>query len=74
MKEQRKRIRREDDKIKLRWGDKEVGVPIKGILALCLFLIVAGFVVILLYSDWKIGPISHDADDVPKPKAKTVIQ
>jgi hypothetical protein len=74
MEEKQKRIRREDDKIILRWGDKEVGAPINVLRYIIIILVIIIFGAILLYSDWNIGPCSHNADDVPKPKAKTVIQ
>jgi hypothetical protein len=40
--------------------DKEVHVPFLEALFIVMFIICVG------YSDWRCGPINHDADDMPK--------
>lgn len=62
----KKPIRRERQKFYLKWGDKEIRLPI---IELIILVSIAGLIFLLAYSDWKCGPVSHNADDTPRPKS-----
>lgn len=67
-KEKSKMIRRERQKFYLKWGDKEIRLPI---LELIILIAIGGLILLMAYSDWTIGPISHSADDMPKPRTNS---
>lgn len=68
------RIRKEQDKIFIKFGDKEIKTTQRAFIRIIMLIIVLVIVLItggiILYSDFHCGPIDHRAHDVPKPMLK----
>lgn len=60
--------RKDEEAVNVMKGDIKIRIKTKAIVAVIILAIILITGVIVAYSDWQLGCMKHDANDVPKPK------